>query len=164
MICSVIPNDYSIADMARDYGELMDEELGRVNVLGISMGGMIAQELPVSRLELVEHLVLANTGVRIDDVQAVDRFLQYAQEEDWASIRAELAAAMYSTYGRSRTLRSSGCSGDSFSRSPPPRRTYRLRWQRSESSTLPSGSIASNRRRSCLPKLTTHTFQNRSSD
>jgi 3-oxoadipate enol-lactonase len=53
---------FTIADMADDAAELLDElGLGAVDVLGVSMGGMIAQELVLRRPELVRSLVLGCT-------------------------------------------------------------------------------------------------------
>lgn len=93
-----LPGDHSIGDMARDYAAVIADALGSADVLGISMGGMIAQDLAVHRPELVERLVLVNTGVRIADLETVDRFLGYAEARDWGSIRSELAAAMFSDW------------------------------------------------------------------
>jgi pimeloyl-ACP methyl ester carboxylesterase len=54
--------DFSIADMAQDTVALMDEVgLGRAHVMGISMGGMIAQELALTAPERVGGLVLGCT-------------------------------------------------------------------------------------------------------
>lgn len=92
-----LPEDHTIADMADDYAAVLDE-LGSASVLGVSMGGMIGLELAVRRPDLVESLVLANSGCRFGDVAALDRFLAYASDRDWARIRAGLAAAMFSDW------------------------------------------------------------------
>lgn len=59
---SMARGDYTIADMAEDTAGLM-EALGvkRTSVLGISMGGTIAQELVLRHPDKVEKLVLACT-------------------------------------------------------------------------------------------------------
>lgn len=58
----IVDQGYGIQDMARDAKGLI-EELGfnRVNVLGISMGGYIAQRLAANWPELVNKLVLVST-------------------------------------------------------------------------------------------------------
>lgn len=58
----IVDQGYRMQDMAQDAKELI-EELGfdRVNVLGLSMGGYIAQHLTASWPELVNKLVLVST-------------------------------------------------------------------------------------------------------
>jgi pimeloyl-ACP methyl ester carboxylesterase len=59
---SMATGDYDIADMARDALGLADElELDRFNLLGISMGGAIAQEIAAQEPERVRTLTLAVT-------------------------------------------------------------------------------------------------------
>lgn len=74
------------------------DETESIDVIGISMGGLIGLELARRHPQLVDRLVLANSGCRLDaDARStVRRFEKYAREHDWASIRAELAAAMFS--------------------------------------------------------------------
>jgi pimeloyl-ACP methyl ester carboxylesterase len=58
---------YSAAQMADDYAGLIEAlDLGPVPVVGISMGGAIAQELALRHPELVERLVLVATWARTD--------------------------------------------------------------------------------------------------
>ncbi len=53
---------YTITDMAEDTAGLIQNlQLGRTHVVGISMGGMIAQELTLRHPDLVDKLVLAST-------------------------------------------------------------------------------------------------------
>lgn len=53
---------YTIADMAEDSaGVIKNLNLGRTHIIGISMGGMIAQELAIRYAELVDKLVLVST-------------------------------------------------------------------------------------------------------
>ena len=55
--------DYDISDMAEDAVAVLDRVgVDRTYLLGISMGGMIAQELVLSHPERVEKLVLIATG------------------------------------------------------------------------------------------------------
>jgi pimeloyl-ACP methyl ester carboxylesterase len=59
---------YSTAQMADDYAGLIRSlGAGRVRVVGISMGGAIAQELALRHPELVERMVLVSTWSRCDD-------------------------------------------------------------------------------------------------
>jgi 3-oxoadipate enol-lactonase len=53
---------YTIGDMAEDVaGVIQNLQLGPTHVVGISMGGMIAQELAIRHPELVDKLVLVST-------------------------------------------------------------------------------------------------------
>jgi 3-oxoadipate enol-lactonase len=53
---------YTIADMAEDIaGVVKNLNLGRAHIVGISMGGMIAQELAIRHPDLVDKLVLVST-------------------------------------------------------------------------------------------------------
>jgi pimeloyl-ACP methyl ester carboxylesterase len=62
-LSSPAPGPYGMADCARDAVALLDH-LGwdRARVLGISFGGMVAQELAVTHPERVERLVLLSTS------------------------------------------------------------------------------------------------------
>jgi 3-oxoadipate enol-lactonase len=56
------PGPYTIAVMAEDTaGVIQNLELGPTHVVGISMGGMIAQELAIRHPDLVDKLVLVST-------------------------------------------------------------------------------------------------------
>jgi 3-oxoadipate enol-lactonase len=57
---------YSMGTLVRDAERLMDHlHLRRAVVVGLSIGGMIAQGLAVKRLDLVRALVLSNTAAKI---------------------------------------------------------------------------------------------------
>src|SRR6185436_4262457 len=59
---SMAEGDYAIADMARDALALADElELDSFHLLGVSMGGAIAQEMAAQAPERVRTLTLAVT-------------------------------------------------------------------------------------------------------
>lgn len=93
-----LSDDATIEDMAADYARVFDSELGPVDLVGISMGGMIGQVLAARRPDLIDRLVLANTGHRIADLAAVERLRRYAREQNWAAIRARLATAMFADW------------------------------------------------------------------
>lgn len=92
-----LPEGYTIGESADNYARAL-RELAPVDALGISMGGLIGQQLCVRHPELVDRLVLANSGCRLSDAgrEPVGRMLRHARERDWFSIRAELARGSYS--------------------------------------------------------------------
>lgn len=60
------PAPYSMGALIRDTERLMDHFASKeAVVVGLSIGGMIAQGLAVKRLDLVRGLVLSNTAARI---------------------------------------------------------------------------------------------------
>jgi len=61
-----IPGDAGIDDYARDLAALMDERgIGPATIVGLSIGGLIAQEIYRQRPDLVASLVLCDTAVKI---------------------------------------------------------------------------------------------------
>ena len=61
----VIPNGYTIREMADDVAAVMDELSIRIaDVFGVSQGGMIAQYLAIDYPSLVNKLVLGVTASR----------------------------------------------------------------------------------------------------
>lgn len=70
---------YSTAQMAHDYAALIERlDLGAIRVVGISMGGAIAQELALRHPALVQRLVLVSTWARCD-AYAAEVFCHFAR-------------------------------------------------------------------------------------
>lgn len=60
------PPPYALGRLVRDVERLMDHfALKEAVVIGVSLGGMVAQGLAAKRLDLVRALVLSNTAARI---------------------------------------------------------------------------------------------------
>ncbi|WP_339103474.1 alpha/beta hydrolase [Haloterrigena salinisoli] len=87
----------SIAAMARDYEDVLADRVGAASVLGLSMGGLIAQELARERPELVDRLVLGVSGCRLaGSGRPIARELhRLALEGEWTEIRARLYEEMF---------------------------------------------------------------------
>lgn len=90
--------DSDMTTLADGYASVLSRELGQADVLGVSMSGQISLELGIRHPDLVDRLVVANSGCRITDLEAVERFRRYAIDHDWERIRAELAVAMFSDW------------------------------------------------------------------
>lgn len=57
---------YSLDDLTEDAGALLDHlALSDVTIVGVSLGGMMAQALAVARPQQITRLVLSNTAVRM---------------------------------------------------------------------------------------------------
>ncbi|MCW8172711.1 alpha/beta hydrolase [Natrialba swarupiae] len=65
-----LSDDQTIETMARDYARVLETHVGSASVLGISMGGLIAQELARIRPDLLERLVVAVSGCRLGEQSA----------------------------------------------------------------------------------------------
>ncbi len=85
---SVTAGPYTTAQLARDAILLLDHlEVERADVFGMSMGGMIAQELAIGDPERVDHLVLGCTHSGIAHAAAAPRAAGRAfalRTDDWA--------------------------------------------------------------------------------
>lgn len=94
-----IPEGCTVADLADSCAAAM-KELGieRAHVLGVSLGGMMAQELAISHPELVASLVLAVTAAKSNDSvkRAIGRWLHYAEKGDFAAFGRDMMESMYS--------------------------------------------------------------------
>lgn len=91
--------NWSIRDMAADTAALM-EALGiaRAHIVGVSMGGMIAQELAIGWPGRVDRLVIACSRAR---ASALRRTVAVAQRALWeAGIPREAIAALQQPWGR----------------------------------------------------------------
>ncbi|NUC71854.1 alpha/beta fold hydrolase [Haloterrigena sp. SYSU A558-1] len=87
----------SIGAMARDYERVLADHVGAASVLGLSMGGLIGQELARERPDLVDRLVLGVSGCRLAESgrPLVRELHRLALEGEWTEIRARLYEAMF---------------------------------------------------------------------
>jgi 3-oxoadipate enol-lactonase len=100
---------YTTKDMAADMVGLMDHlGIEQANVLGASMGGMIAQEVALNYPDRVKKLVLASTGAGGWDPETspevrCDMRLEEGTRVDWSVnnlVRLMIAMARYSCNSR----------------------------------------------------------------
>ena len=101
---NVLPEGFTTRDMARDVKSAMDAlGIEKVDVFGVSMGGMIAQYLAIDFPESVGKLVLAVTCPRPNPIltAAVEEWMAAAEKGDHASFMESNLRLIYSdTYYR----------------------------------------------------------------
>ncbi|MFM1912622.1 MAG: hypothetical protein RIR51_460 [Bacteroidota bacterium] len=72
----VTEGEYSVEQLAKDVIDLADElKIDQFSFCGLSMGGLIAQELAISYPNRVKHIIIANSALKI------------GSEESWAERR-----------------------------------------------------------------------------
>jgi pimeloyl-ACP methyl ester carboxylesterase len=93
-----LPENYQIDDATEQYGQILDQLPTPVDVLGISMGGFIGQELAARYPELVAQLVLTVSGWQVAEKgrPIIERWLQYADQQRWYRLQSEAASELYS--------------------------------------------------------------------
>ena len=98
----------TVTDLAEDTAAAM-HALGIADacVMGVSLGGMIAQELAIRHPELVRKLVLGVTASRVNDTvtAVVGNWITLAKQGDFGGIVADMMHVLYSEryvrrYGR----------------------------------------------------------------
>jgi pimeloyl-ACP methyl ester carboxylesterase len=94
-----IPEGCTVDDLARDTAEAM-RALGieGAYVVGVSLGGMIAQRLAIDAPDLVKKLVLCVTASRANSAveAAIARWVSFAEKGDFGGIVQDMMNVMYS--------------------------------------------------------------------
>ena len=94
-----LPVGVSTRDMARDLAEVMDAlGIQKAAVLGVSMGGMIAQWLAIDYPEKVEKLILAVTSARPNPIlrESVEEWMDQARRDDHRALMDSNLRKIYS--------------------------------------------------------------------
>lgn len=93
-----MPDRYSTRKMAADVKEAMDIlKIEKADVIGVSLGGMIAQHLAADYPERVEKLVLAVTSPHKNQYiqAAVSGWIEMAKREDYRKLMLDSFKKMY---------------------------------------------------------------------
>jgi len=95
-----LPEGATTLDMARDVIHVMDNrKISRAHVVGISMGGMIAQHLAALTPERVDRLVLCVSAPGPNPVlqETLSRWLRMGEEGRFRDLMADAAQTLYTT-------------------------------------------------------------------
>lgn len=83
----VPPAPYSMGTLVKDAEALLDHlHIKDVMVVGLSIGGMVAQGLAVKRLDLVRAMVLSNTAAKIGSPKMWDERIETAKTKGVVSM------------------------------------------------------------------------------
>ena len=94
-----LPEGYTTRDMARDQAEAMDMlGIAKADILGVSMGGMIAQWLAANHPEKVGKLVLTVTCARPNEIlcASVEEWMDLARRGDHTGFMRSNLLRIYS--------------------------------------------------------------------
>ena len=94
-----LPERVTIEALARDLAAAMDKlSLCGAYVLGVSMGGMIAQQLAITRPDLVKKLVIAVSASRCNPTieGAIHEWIRLTREGKFRALVKDMAERMYS--------------------------------------------------------------------
>jgi len=92
-----LPEGYSLADMSDDYATMIRAEFGgAVDIVGLSMGGMIAQHFAAEHPDLVRRLVIHSSAHRLtDEAKGLQRRVcRLVRENRWTAAYAAVFGFM----------------------------------------------------------------------
>lgn len=84
-----LPKGYTAQDMSNDFAEMIRRDIGTsVHIMGMSSGGSSAMHLAADHPDLVDKLVLAMTGYRLNEngKQVAILWRDLALAEDWPAL------------------------------------------------------------------------------
>lgn len=96
---SLLPPGHSTRDMARDLKDAMDAlGIEKTHVLGVSMGGMIAQWLAIDFPEKVDRLILTVTSSRPNPIltESIEEWMTQAKNKDHRALMDSNLRKIYS--------------------------------------------------------------------
>ena len=94
-----ISDGYTVSDFARDTVCVMQSlKIKDAYILGVSLGGMIAQEIAIEHPELVKKVVLGVTASRTNETMktVVEKWIYLAENDDFSGIINDMLSVMYS--------------------------------------------------------------------
>lgn len=95
-----LPDEVTTRELAEGYASVL-EEIGPAHVLGMSMGGLIAQYIGSDHPEHVQKLVVSLAGPHLSEsgITHVTAWLDSAREGRWSEVYLGSVEATYSSAG-----------------------------------------------------------------
>jgi pimeloyl-ACP methyl ester carboxylesterase len=95
-----LPPGYTTRQMAADYATAMAHDIGRAHVLGISMGGCIAQYLAADYPQHLERLVIASAAHRTSEEgkRVPLRWIILAREARWRELYFDVLKVTFNEF------------------------------------------------------------------
>lgn len=94
-----LPEGYSTREMAKDQADAMTAlGISKAHILGISQGGMVAQYLAIDHPNLIDHLVLAVTSSKPNEIlkNVVGAWMEIAAQGNYKALMIDTAEKSYS--------------------------------------------------------------------
>jgi pimeloyl-ACP methyl ester carboxylesterase len=97
-----LPHGYSTRDMAADYAKVFESRVGPAIVLGISLGGYVAQYFAADYPAHVEQLVIASAAYRVSEEgrRTPEHWLALAKENRWREFYRDIARVTMQEYNQ----------------------------------------------------------------
>ena len=95
---NILPQGFTTKDMAEDLYHCMGElGIEKAMVLGVSLGGMIVEQLAIHHPEVVEKLILTVTIAHQNDTvqQMISKWMDFAKESKYKEIMIDTAENSY---------------------------------------------------------------------
>ncbi len=82
------------ADLGAEYAAVLGAEIGRFDLMGLSTGGLIAQQLALAHPDAVRRLALVVSGARLaaSGQRICRRWLELARAQRWRELHGDMAA------------------------------------------------------------------------
>jgi len=95
-----VPEDYTFADMARDYAKLIQREFNEpVIIMGVSTGGQIAQFIAANHPDVVKKLIMISAAYRVSEkgAEIEKRAAEYFTQGKYGKSLATIEELLYSS-------------------------------------------------------------------
>jgi pimeloyl-ACP methyl ester carboxylesterase len=95
-----MPDGFTTRDMAADYARAFECEIGRADVLGISLGGYVAQHFAADYPDYVDRLVIGCAAHRVSDEgrKTPERWLALAVQKRWREFYRDIGRVTMAEY------------------------------------------------------------------